>query len=181
MEEEFKKTLQIIIDKPDISYSGRLDSNIVKKLTEQVEILVKDKYEKQFSQRKVYHTIVEMIQNIRRHGLLDLDEIASFKTKMFDSKSYILSENIISNEKSLKLIRNIKELNKIFSDFDKVKQLYKAKILGQGFPTDVIVEDIRGIGLIEIVRKSKNKILYNLEKIDDQNSKISLIATVDIN
>jgi hypothetical protein len=180
MEEEFNKALQIIENNPDISYSGKLHHEINKKLVELLEILVKEKYEKQSFQRRIFHVMVEMLQNIHIHRVINEATTPLVKIKMHIDTCYLLTENMISNHKTEELVRNLKGLNKISSDYDKIKQLYKAKINGDEFPPNFIVEDIRGLGLIEIVRKSKNKILYNLEKIDDQNSRISLITIVDI-
>ncbi len=180
MEEEFNKAIEIIENNPDICYSGKMDFKTIKKLVDQIEILVNEKYDHRSSQRRVYHTTVEMLQNLRNHGLFDLERIASFKSKITENKCYLLTKNILHTNKTYSFDAKLIELNKISNDSKKIKQLYRDKASGKDLPKNILFERIRGLGLISIVKLSKNKILYNLEKIDDQNSRISLIATVDI-
>lgn len=171
MEEEFNKAIEVIDDNPDFYYSGKLDFAISKKLVAQIEVLAKEKYDKSVICNKLHFFAVEMIQNVNTHGVINGKKDVCIKSKMLDSKLYLLTENFISNKETAKFIEKLNGLNKVSSDYEKVKQLYHAVVVSY---------EIRGLGLISIVRKSKNKILYNLEKIDAQISKISLIATVDI-
>lgn len=175
MEEEFNKALDTIDDMPDFNFSGKLDFKISKELVERIEILLKDKYNKSVIRKKLYFLTVEMIQNVRTHGVINDKMNTCIKSKMLESKFYLLTQNIILSDKTDKLIEKLKVLNEVSSDYEKIKRLYKSKLNEGTFD-----KSIRGIGLIEIIRKSKNKILYNFEKIDDQNLKISLIVTVDI-
>ncbi|OFY91625.1 MAG: hypothetical protein A3K10_11355 [Bacteroidetes bacterium RIFCSPLOWO2_12_FULL_31_6] len=121
--------------------------------------------------KKVYHVMVECLQNICKHADMkdSHDPSISSKTGMFIvgknvDEYFVTSGNLVTNDK----IEWMKEiLNKINSlDQEGIKQLFK-ETLKNGSISD---KGGAGLGFIDIAKKTGNKLEYHFQHIDDQHS-----------
>ncbi|MCQ2253350.1 MAG: SiaB family protein kinase [Bacteroidales bacterium] len=126
--------------------------------------------------KRVFHIMVESIQNISRHG--DGQEESADNSAMFSIQKekkwyYITTSNIIENSK----IDNLKgKLDKVNSlDQTELDKFYR-EVLGNG---QLSSKGGAGLGLIEMVRKSGNKLTYNIEKINDEISHFYLHSYIN--
>lgn len=126
--------------------------------------------------KRVFHIMVESIQNISRHG--DGQEESADNSAMFSIQKekkwyYITTSNIIENSK----IDNLKgKLDKVNSlDQTELDKFYR-EVLGNG---QLSSKGGAGLGLIEMVRKSGNKLTYQIEKINDDISHFYLHSYIN--
>lgn len=118
--------------------------------------------------KRVFHIMVESIQNISRHG--DNQENKKQETSaMFSIQKekdwyFITTSNIIDNTKVESLCSKLDKINSL--DQNDLDKFYR-EVLGNG---QLSQKGGAGLGLIEMVRKSGNKLSYEIEKIDDVHS-----------
>ncbi|MFN8255161.1 MAG: SiaB family protein kinase [Bacteroidales bacterium] len=114
---------------------------------------------------KIYNLMVEMLQNISRHAD-NFSKEMDWKPGIFliteTESSYILiSGNYILNEKIEKLKENIDYANKL--EYSKLVQEYNQLL--QDFD---LGNRKRGLGLLDLKKKSKENLTYNFHQIDDE-------------
>lgn len=112
--------------------------------------------------------MVESIQNISRHGDAreDSEEMTSsfFSIQKQNKWYYITTGNIIENSKIGNLKSKLDKINSL--DTEELDKFYR-EVLGNG---QLSSKGGAGLGLIEMVRKSGNKLSYQLERINDESS-----------
>ena len=158
-----------------LAYEGEVTQDITKAFTSMTEKNL-DKYEENGKiKKKVYHVMVECLQNIAKHAD-DEQETASnslaaglAKTGIFivgsDEKEYfITSGNGILNENIEDLKILIDSINEL--DADGLKELHKFKMR----ETAISDKGGAGLGFIDIARKTGNPLEYHFEPIDDKSS-----------
>lgn len=165
----------MVDNKITLIYEGEVTQEITKAFTSMTEKNLEKVEENGKIKKKVYHVMVECLQNISKHAD-DETQTASdslqeglTKTGIFligndQNQYFITSGNGISNENipALKsLIDNINSLNQ-----DELKQLHKEKIR----ETAISNKGGAGLGFIDIARKTGNPLEYHFEPIDENNS-----------
>lgn len=118
--------------------------------------------------RKVYNVMVEGLQNVTKHQA-DIDKevennFGVFVLKKEHTKYFITTGNLIENDNINKLKAQIEQVNKL--DKDELKAFHR-KVLVDGKMSE---KGGAGLGLIDMARKSGNKLLYAFEKVDDKYS-----------
>jgi ferredoxin-fold anticodon binding domain-containing protein len=167
---------KMMLDKKiTLVYEGEVTQEITKAFTSMTEKNLEKVEEDGKIKKKVYHVMVECLQNISKHADDDTQtasdslEEGLAKTGIFlignDRDQYfITSGNGIANENipALKsLIDNINSLNQ-----DELKQLHKEKMR----ETAISEKGGAGLGFIDIARKTGNPLEYHFEPIDENNS-----------
>ncbi len=116
--------------------------------------------------RRVYFIMVEGLQNITRHqdktANKDVDKKSIFVVQNRNQRYYITTGNIIKN-KHIDSLRN--KLNKINQlDKKELKKYYKETL----YSGDLSDKGGAGLGLIEMARKSGNKLHYRFKKVNEE-------------
>jgi len=175
MKQQFESLKKIILDNPDFKFEGKiLSHDIIKVICDHVEEIIIKTSDTQGFQRKAYFVFVNMIQRIT--GIRYSADFSNLSIKIKNDKFYILTESSLSNDLKENLIETIDKLNAMLDEKDSLKKYYKQTLIDGPF-------DSRGGGefdLIEIIRKSNHKLLYEFNDMDETNSKIALIAQLDI-
>ncbi len=125
--------------------------------------------------RKIFNIMVEMLQNISKNAAeYDLSARHSpiFMIGETENDYLLITSNKIDNKKISPLKDRLDEVNSLNSDG--LKKLYKQVRLSGSFSSI----GGAGIGIIDMARKSGNKLLYDFEKIDQDLSMFSLLITV---
>lgn len=131
--------------------------------------------------RKIYHAVVESLQNVMRHA----HEVNSGSPQGSDASEggFIISGsnmklmvstcNAIPNED----IDGIKSMIDRFNAMDEteIKEVYKQMVK----EARISEKGGAGLGLIDMIKKTKNKIEYHFEKVNDNCSLIILTSSVD--
>lgn len=162
-------------------YRGVFSDEITNYLFNISENKLNDTKEEKKVRKKVNFLMIECIQNIERHGIqnaIEEDEsLGYFSLRSRRDCFYLTSSNVISNDKVKGLTKNLNQINELSKT--ELKELYKV-VLGGGALSE---KGGAGLGIIEMARKSGNKLKYAFEQVDDQWSyfylQISLSAIKD--
>lgn len=128
------------------------------------------------TKKRVFHIMVESVQNINRHQDHSDEEYANtsfFAIQKNGTFFYITTANVIDNSEVPSLKDKLERLNQL-SDSE-LTQIY-LQILNNG---QISSKGGAGLGLIEIVRKSKNKLYYKFEKLSETKSFIYMHSFID--
>jgi len=146
-------------------YRGTFTANITDNILSLAESNLVKKDDPRALKRKVYNVMVEGLQNITKHQAdvdLEIEEnYGVFVLKKEGTDYFVTTGNLIENENIPQLEKQIKQVNDLSKD--ELKDLYK-KILING---KISNKGGAGLGLIDMARKSGNKLLYAFEKYDD--------------
>lgn len=126
--------------------------------------------------RKIFNIMVEMLQNISKNALdkenPESPHLPIFMIAESDADYYLISSNKILSADIEKIKSKIDQVNKL--DSAGLKQLYKEARLSSTF-SEV---GGAGIGIIDMARKSGNKLNYVFDTIDSENTMFTLSITV---
>ena len=146
-------------------YLGEFSQGITKMFTSMAEEDMDKNNEIMSTKRKVYHVMVETLQNMNKHST-DLEDEHNIGRGLFmigkkDDSYYIITSNKVSQSKKKELeglLDKINEANK-----DELKEMYfhqikKGKLSDKGGA---------GLGLIDIARKTREKLDYYFLPYDE--------------
>jgi len=167
---------RMMVDKKlTLAYEGEVTQEITKAFTSMTEKNLEKVEEDGKIKKKVYHVMVECLQNIAKHAdddsqtASDKLEDGLSKTGIFiigsDEKEYfITSGNGIANENIAGLKEMIDNINAL--DADGLKELHKFKMRENAISN----KGGAGLGFIDIARKTGNPLEYHFEPIDAKTS-----------
>ncbi len=149
-------------------YRGYFTHNITKKILTLADLNIQKAVQFSTIQKRIYYIMVEGIQNITRHQ----DELYTgnekypgiFAIQKQKDKYYVTTGNLVLNDKIPSLKDKIKKINSL--EKDELKKFHK-EILRSGAISD---KGGAGLGLIEMARKSDNKLVSSFELINDEYS-----------
>ncbi len=149
-------------------YRGYFTHNITKKILTLADINIQKVVPFSTIQKRIYYIMVEGIQNITRHQ----DEIDDgndeypgiFAIQKQKERYYVTTGNLVLNKRIPSLKDKIKKINSL--DKDELKKFHK-EILRSGAISD---KGGAGLGLIEMARKSGNKLIASFELINEDYS-----------
>lgn len=148
-------------------YRGYFSHNITKKILFLADTNISKVTSQQTLQKRIYYIMVEGLQNITRHQ----DEIANLNTEKYPGifaiqkngeRYYISTGNIVANENIPALKEKLDTINSL--NPDELKKFHR-EMLTTGSMSD---KGGAGLGLIEMSRKSGNKLLYSFEQLDNE-------------
>jgi len=159
-----------------LSFKGEITSDLLTSILQIMESKLENFAEKSKTKKKVYHVLVECLQNLYHH----VDEIAAVddktkraRTAIFmigkdDSNYNIMTGNYILSKNIEVLTAKMDKVNSL--SVDELKVLYK-EILNNDQYSE---KGGGGLGLVDMARKTGQKLGYNFKKIDDDYSFFSL-------
>lgn len=148
-------------------YEGEFNHDIMKMFTSMAEKDMDKLNEERSVKRKVFHVMVECLQNMTKHS----DEYSSdyrvgsglFIVGKKDENYYVITANKIQKERIDYLQESIDEINS--KSKDELKELYKKQIK-EGSLSE---KGGAGLGLIDIARKTGQKLDYQFLPLDTDN------------
>ena len=159
-------------------YEGEITHQITKAFTSLTESNMAKDEENNMVQKKVFHVMVECLQNISKHaddfGAADylFSGRGIFLVAKGKNDYTVTTGNAVENAKIPFLKTLLEQVNRL--DKDELTELYKKQIK-EGRLSD---KGGAGLGMIDIARKSGHKLDYNFHKISDKYSFFSLDVTV---
>ena len=137
--------------------------------------LVDQCLKKKQDKRMVFYVCMELLQNISHHAqrLADKDYVGEFFFNNDQQNWYILTKNAINHVKAAQLKTKLKKLNEIADDQEALKQLYK-EVISSESP----ISKHAGLGLIDIVRKSKHPLTYHFNSPSKDYIEFTVCATI---
>ncbi|MFH0757914.1 MAG: SiaB family protein kinase [Bacteroidota bacterium] len=159
-------------------FEGQITHQVMKALTGLVEEQL-DEVEDDMVLRRVYHVMVESLQNINRHA-----EAYEYKGHPYPGMGLVLvgknsqrfqvtTGNIVETPQVEEISMFLGKLNNM--DPDSLDDLYK-KQMREGIMSP---QGGAGLGFIDIKRKTGNPLDYSFVKIDDETSFFIFTSTID--
>jgi hypothetical protein len=158
-----------------LSFKGEITSDLLTSILQIMENKMENMQEEPKMKKKVYNVLVECLQNLYHH----LDESseansgeknrsAIFMIGKLDSKYSIFTGNYILKENIHGLKNRLDEVNSL--NREELKEYYK-KVLNNG---EMSLKGGGGLGMIDIARKTGEKLEYNFLEIDNKVSFFTL-------
>lgn len=127
--------------------------------------------------KRVFHIMVECVQNISRHSAItsdfNLQTSSIFVIGRDSEKFFIITGNLIENDKIEPLRSRIEKINDL--DKDGLKDLYKHTIENE----DHNAAGGANLGLIDMARKAGGKIEYHFREVDKGHSFFTFKVNID--
>lgn len=124
--------------------------------------------------KRFIYLIIEALQNIERYSA-HVHSSEDFSFIFSDGDAFhIITQNTIQNSKIDDLTKRLEEITS--KNQEELEDVYKTRLVD-----DIKTEKGAGLGLIEIARKSKNKLLYCFEKKTEDLSLYSLGISLSMN
>ena len=149
------------------AYNGDFTNDLTERILALAETNMEVESESLKIKKKVYFIIVESLQNITRHqGGSKNSRVMDgfFSIHKFLGGYLIGSGNAIENSHIEQLSQKLEKVNSLSPE--ELKEYQKEVLSAGGFSE----KGGAGLGLIEMVRKSGNKLSYDFKKLDEQNS-----------
>jgi len=165
-------------NKINLAYEGEITHQITKAFTSLTENNMTREQDYNSVQKKVFHVMVECLQNISKHAESRNSVVSSkdgrgiFMVSKGEEEYNVTTANVINNEKIEELTEMLNNINSL----DKIglKQLYKQQIRDGRLSE----KGGAGLGFIDIARKTGEKLVFNFLPINDIQSFFVLISTV---
>ncbi len=151
-------------------YKGNVDSDVINHVLDTVEDKMVEVNEQPKLRKKVYNVLVESLQNLYHHvdrvpG--DFEDQASERygllvIKKVEGGYRIITGNFVQAENIEKLEEKIKRINR--STHEEIKELYKFILNHQR----ISAKGGGGLGLVDIARKTGNKLEYEFVEYNDK-------------
>jgi len=164
-----------------LAYEGEVTQQLTKTFAMMAEQSLEKEEEANSVRRKVFHVMVECLQNITRHtdhidtGEALLPGYGIFLVGKWDDHYAITTGNIVANDKCDKIKELLKNINQL--DADGVKSLYKKQLR----ESKLSEKGGAGLGFIDIAKKTGQKIGYDFIRVNDKTSFFVLRVKVSRN
>ncbi|MBI9067238.1 MAG: hypothetical protein JEZ09_08095 [Salinivirgaceae bacterium] len=164
--------------KVQLAYEGEITHQITKAFTSLTETTMELEEESHSTQKKVFHVMVECLQNVGKHAeVIDPNEIRKDGKGIFllcknEGEYTITTGNILNKTRTHEMTEVLEKVNSL--DKEGLKQLYKQQIK-EGRLSN---KGGAGLGFIDIAKKTGNKLFYNFLPIDDEFSFFVLTSKI---
>lgn len=152
-----------------LSYMGSITSDIINTVLENIEHKFIEINEGNSVRKKVYNVLVESLQNLYHHAeelpmgfqdIEDNDKFGMLIIRKSDSGYVIVTGNFINSSRIKPLKDKIDKINSLSQD--ELKDMYKFILNHQ----KLTAKGGGGLGLVDIARKTGNKIDYAFQNVN---------------
>lgn len=171
MEFVFKIHESMVTHKILLVYEGEVNQDITKAFTTLTQKNLEEDDEASLPiKKRVYHVMVECLQNIGRHsdniesGEPEVPGNGIFMVSKSEGGFSVITGNPIANRKIDEVTEMLTKVNSM--DQEQIKAYYKEKMLA----SRISEKGGAGLGFIDIVKKTGNKIDFHFERINDVTS-----------
>jgi len=157
-----------------LSFKGDITSELLTSILQIMESKLENLQEEPKVKKKVYNVLVECLQNLYHHmDEVDLSQTDKTRSAIFmigklESRYTIITGNYIRKENVAGLDARLQEINTMTQE--QLKEYYK-KVLANG---EMSAKGGGGLGMIDIARKTGEKLNYTFMPVDDKYSFFSL-------
>lgn len=153
-------------------YKGNVDSDVINHILDTVEDKMIQVNDQSKLRKKVYNVLVESLQNLYHHVDKVPDDFEDQTSEKFGmlivqkvDKGYkIITGNFVKADNVERLEEKIKKINR--SSHEEIKELYKFILNHQR----ISAKGGGGLGLVDIARKTGNKLDYTFKEYNDKYS-----------
>ena len=161
-----------------LAYRDHITEDTVQQLLSITELKLVQSGEEKKLRKRVFNILVECLQNVVNHAAMvdTIDEHASLLLiGRHEGDFFIITGNRILNDKIGDFEKKVSEINSW--EHENMREIYSTR-LGKSQYSE---KGGAGLGLIDIYKRSGRKLNYDIQKIDDKVSFLSLHITVDPN
>ena len=157
-----------------LSFKGDITSELLTSILQIMENKMDNMQEEPKMKKKVYNVLVECLQNLYHHmddvadAAGDINRSAIFMIGKLNNAYTITTGNYILSENVKGLKGRLDEVNALSKE--ELKEYYK-KVLNNG---EMSLKGGGGLGMIDIARKTGEKLEYNFLEIDNKVSFFTL-------
>ncbi|MFQ3580016.1 MAG: SiaB family protein kinase [Bacteroidales bacterium] len=163
----------------DLVYFGEFSHQITKMFASMADNRMEQNEEESSIKRRVYHVLVETLQNLNKHSdwLSDKRNIGSglFIIGKKNESYYIITSNKVSNEKKIILEEQMVSITNATEE--ELKEMYKRQ-LKDGRISE---KGGAGLGLIDIARKANGNLRHEFLNLDEDGYLFILKAEIEGN
>lgn len=124
--------------------------------------------------KRLFMFVLENLQNITRHGITKSEGMTSLVVYNKTADGYTVSTgNALKKSEVRDLRKNLEKINSL--DPDTIREVYRTMLQD----TKIGKKGGAGLGLMEMARKTGNKLDYDFLPLDDKHSYFILSKTVD--
>ncbi|HOU03324.1 MAG TPA: SiaB family protein kinase [Bacteroidales bacterium] len=153
-------------------YKGNVDSDVINHILDTVEDKMIQVNDQSRLRKKVYNVLVESLQNLYHHVDKVPDDFEDQTSEKFgmlivqkvDRGYKIITGNFVKADNVERLEEKIKKINR--SSHEEIKELYKFILNHQR----ISAKGGGGLGLVDIARKTGNKLEYTFKEYNDKYS-----------
>lgn len=162
----------------NLAYEGEITHQITKAFTSLTENNMIKEEDPNAVQKKVFHVMVECLQNISKHAenrnniVTSKDGRGIFMVSKNDLEYNVTTGNVVDNDKVPELREMLENINSL--DSDGLKKLYKQQ-MREGRLSE---RGGAGLGFIDIARKTGQKLIYSFLTINEEKSFFVLTSTI---
>jgi len=152
-----------------MAYKGNISSELISNVLEVVESRMDDYTEDSKIRKKVYNVLVESLQNLyhhievlpkEMHGEFD-EKFGILMVSKIKDRYKISTGNFVTEDRVSMLKNKIDKINSMTKE--ELKDMYKFILNHQRLSE----KGGGGLGLVDIARKTGNKLVYTFEKFND--------------
>jgi len=150
-------------------FSGTITSDVVTEYIEKIESLSQKMTLPRNLEKRMMHVAIESIQNLYHHSCKEPSEkkmknFGVFLLSIKDNALFLTTGNYLKQDNLFFLKNRLKQLNSL--EPEEIKKIYK-----------IILNDTKlsnkgggGLGMIDIIKKTKQKLSFHFHPINDQYS-----------
>ncbi len=150
-------------------YKGNVDSDVINHVLDTVEYKLVEVNEQAKLRKKVYNVLVESLQNLYHHVDKVPEDFEDQKSEKFgllkvekvDGGYKIITGNFVRADHVELLEEKINKINR--SSHEEIKELYKFILNHQR----ISEKGGGGLGLVDIARKTGNKLVYTFKRYNE--------------
>ncbi|SFE70426.1 hypothetical protein SAMN04488541_1005108 [Thermoflexibacter ruber] len=164
-----------------MSYKGAASNDLLTSLLSIAQTKLAETESKSAIKKRVFSILVEILQNIYHHyeavhgNSLHEDDAITFLLVKLDDTYTIITGNYVASKDVMMLKQRIDEVNSLTAD--ELKEKYREQLnIGVVSP-----KGGAGLGIIDIARKSGNRLEYEFEEFDPHYSFFSLTVRISAN
>lgn len=162
-------------------YKGNIDSDVINNILDTMEGRMIEGNEQSRLRKKVYNVLVESLQNLYHHvdkvpeDFFDQtsEKFGMVAVQKIENGYKIITGNFVKSDNVAKLEEKIKRINR--SSHEEIKELYKFILNHQR----ISAKGGGGLGLVDIARKTSNKLEYTFKQYDGDHYFFYLNILVD--
>lgn len=161
-----------------VCYKGRMTADLLHAIHQIGDAQLTTDGEESGKRKRLQHILMEVLQNLFHHQQsFDAKEdpgtdIMIMLTRDNSNHYFILSGNSIENEKCPTIESRLMEINKMSAE--ELRQ-YHVQKLNQ---SELSLKGGAGLGLIDMARKSGNRLLYRFDRLSETHSFFTLIVEI---
>ncbi|MBL4715378.1 MAG: hypothetical protein COC01_05630 [Bacteroidetes bacterium] len=166
-----------------LSFKGNITADLLTSILEITENKLEKIQEQPRIRRKVFNILVECLQNVYHHmdemeeeeddNLVNSKSSVIFMLGQDDESFFITTGNHILNDKVSILTEKIEKINKLTDE--ELKSFYK-EVLTKS--EGLSAKGGAGLGLIDMARKSGEKLVYEFQDVDEKYAFFSMYIKV---